>query len=186
MPKTPAEMIEAVTRNLEKNTGKTAAQWSAHLKKSGPKNADEKTQYAWFRAEGLGHVAAKILSGGLKPYEQPDKLVDAQYAGAKKPLRPIYDAVLAAAKKLGKDVVERPCKTYVPLHRAKTFAVVKAEKARVDVGLCLDKSVKPSGRLAVAKHLGSDRVTHKITLSAPTDVNAELKRWLKAAYDEAT
>src|SRR4051812_21144160 len=172
MPKTPAEMIEAVTRNLPKNTGKTADEWKALLAKKGPKGGDGKAQYAWLRAEGLGHVAAKILSGGLAPYQDPDKLVDAQYGGAKKELRPIYEAVLKAAKKLGKDVVARPCKTYVPLHRNKTFAVVKVERARVDVGFCLGRSVKPAGRLAVAKHLGSDRVTHKIELASTKDVDA--------------
>lgn len=185
MPKTPAQMIEAVMRNLEKNSGKTVAQWTALLGKEGPRAGDEKAQYAWLRAQGLGHVAAKIVSGGMKPYDAPQKLVDAQYAGDKKALRPIYEAVLKAARRLGKDVVERPCKTYVPLHRGKTFAVVKAERARVDVGLCLDKKVKAAGRLGVAKHLGSDRVTHKIELTSPKDVDAEVARWLKAAYDEA-
>ena len=184
MPKTPAEMIEAVTRNLQKNTGKTADEWRALMAKKGPKS-DEKAQYAWLKEQGLGHVAAKILSGGLKPYENPAKLVDAQYAGAKKPLRPIYEAVLEAAHKLGKDVLERPCKTYVPLHRAKTFAVVKPERTRVDIGFCLAPSIQPTGRLTLAKHLGSDRVTHKIELTSPKDVNAEVTRWLKAAYNSA-
>lgn len=185
MPLTPAQMIEAVTRNLKKNSGKSAAEWTARLKKSGPHRGDEKAKYAWLREQGLGHVAAKVLSGGLKPYEDPDQLVAAQYAGAKKELRPIYEAVLKAAKRLGKDVVARPCKTYVPLHRSKTFAVVKAERARVDVGLCLGKTVKPSGRLETAKRLGSDRVTHKIALTSARDVDAEVGRWLKTAYDQA-
>jgi uncharacterized protein DUF5655 len=185
MALTPAQMVEAVTRNMQKNTGKTADEWRALLKKSGPKGGDEKAKYAWFREQGVGHVAAKVLSGGLEPYQNPGKLVDAQYAGAKKELRPIYEAVLKAAKKLGKDVVERPCKTYVPLHRSKTFAVVKPERTRVDIGFCLDKSVKSAGRLTVAKHLGSDRVTHKIELSSPKDIDSEVVRWLKAAYEQA-
>jgi len=106
MPLTPAQMIEAVTRNMKKNTGKSADEWAALLKKSGPKNADEKTRYTWFRAAGVPHVAARVLSGGLEKYDEPDKLVAAQYSGAKKSLRPIYDAVVRAAKKLGKDVVQ--------------------------------------------------------------------------------
>jgi len=185
MPLTPAQMIEAVTRNMKKNTGKSADEWAALLKKSGPKNADEKTRYTWFRAAGVPHVAARVLSGGLEKYDEPDKLVAAQYSGAKKSLRPIYDAVVRAAKKLGKDVVPRPCKTYVPLHRSKTFAVIKAEKGRVDVGFCLAKSTRPAGCVTVAKNLGSDRVTHKLELTSPTDVDAELTRWLRAAYDLA-
>src|SRR5689334_12083936 len=118
MPLTPAQMIEAVTRNMKKNTGKSADEWQALLKKSGPKAGDEKVKYTWFREQGAPHVAARVLSGALEKYDEPDKLVDAQYAGAKQELRPIYEAVVKAAKKLGKDVVERPCKTYVPLHRS--------------------------------------------------------------------
>src|SRR5205809_840404 len=124
MAMTPAQMVEAVTRNLQKNTGKTAAEWEALLKKDGPD--DPKAQYQWLREKHrLGHVAAKILSGQLKAYEDTDALVDKQYSGKNAPLRPLYEAVVTAAKKLGKDVTVRPCKTYVPIHRASTFAVVK-------------------------------------------------------------
>jgi hypothetical protein len=183
MPKTPAEMILAVIRNLEKNTGRDEAAWRAVLQKEGPR--DEKAQYDFLRKKGLGHVAAKVLSGGMKPYDAPDQLVDAQYAGDKARLRPIYEAVLAVARELGSDVDAKPCKTYVPLHRSKTFAVVKPERTRVDVGLCLGAGVKPEGRLSVAKHLGSDRVTHKIQLGSPGEVDGELIRWLRRAYESA-
>jgi len=177
-------MIEAVTRNLPKNTGKTADEWKAILAKSGPKEKG-KAQYAWLRKQGLPHVASLIFSGALDVYEDRGALLDAQYAGAKAELRPIYEAVLKAAKKLGKDVEERPCKGYVPLHRSKTFAVVKAERGRVDVGFCLGAKVKAAGRLEVAKRLGPDRVTHKIAVATVKEVDREVAKWLKAAYDEA-
>ena len=177
---TPAQMVEAVTRNLQKNTGKTAAQWSAVLKKSGPD--DPKAQYQWLREKHrLGHVAAKILSGQLKAYEDTDALVDKQYSGKAAALRPLYEAVLAAAKRLGKDVTHQPCKTYVPIHRKSTFAVIKPAPGRVDVGLVLGKT-PPAGRLQKAKRLGSDRVTHKIEVRSKKDIDAELRRWLKKAY----
>ena len=182
MAMTPAQMVEAVTRNMEKNTGKTAAEWTKILKKSGPK--DPEAQYKWLREKHrLGHVAAKVLSGQLKAYEDPDALVDAQYSGKAKALRPLYEAVLAAAKKLGKDVSWQPCKTYVPIHRKNTFAVVKPGAGRVDVGLVLP-GVKENDRLKKAKNLGSDRITHKIELRTRKDLDAEFRRWLKAAYDE--
>jgi uncharacterized protein DUF5655/uncharacterized protein DUF4287 len=180
MAMTPAQMVEAVTRNLAKNTGKTAAEWAALLKKDGP--GDAKAQYKWLREKHhLGHVAAKILSGQLKAYEDTDALVDKQYSGKAAPLRPLYEAVLKAAKKLGKDVEARPCKTYVPLHRKNTFAVLKPGPGRVDVGLVLGKTA-PAGRLEKAKHLGSDRITHKIEVRSKKDIDAELLRWLRKAY----
>jgi hypothetical protein len=178
-------------------------QWSALLKKDGP--AEPKAQYQWLREKHhLGHVAAKILSGQLKAYDNTDALVDKQYSGKAAALRPLYEAVLAAAKKLGKDVTPQPCKTYVPLHHqvrasasaqprrsisprsarlaaSSTFAVIKPGPGRVDVGLVLGKTA-PAGRLQKAKHLGSDRVTHKIEVRSKKDVDAELRRWLKKAY----
>ncbi|HZS42544.1 MAG TPA: DUF5655 domain-containing protein [Polyangia bacterium] len=185
MPKTPGEMIEAVLRNLEKNTGRTQREWEALLAKSAV--VGDRAQYEWLRQKhGLGHVAAKVLSGQLKPYDAPSELVDAQYSGERKKLRPIYEALLAAARKLGPDVKPMPCKTYVPLHRTKTFALIKpTTAARVDLGLCLPKKTRPAGRLAAAKNLGSDRVTHKIELSSPRDVDAEVLSWLKQAYEIA-
>jgi hypothetical protein len=179
MAMTPAQMIEAVTRNLEKNSGKTAPQWKALLKKSGTK--EPKAQYEWLRKQGLGHVAAKVLSGQLAVYAAPDKLVDAQYSGKNKPLRPLYDALVKTVKKLGKDVSLQPCKTYVPVHRKNTFAILKAAPGRVEVGLVLP-GVEESGRLQKVKKLGSDRITHKIEVRSKNDVSAELVRWLKLAY----
>jgi hypothetical protein len=178
-------MIEAVLRNLEKNTGKTQAEWEALLAGSGV--VGDRAQYEWLRQKhGLGHVAAKVLSGQLKPYDAPDALVDAQYSGERKKLRPIYDAVLKAARKLGGDVKSLPCKTYVPLHRTKTFALIKPTTAtRVELGLVLPRRIKAAGRLAPAKNLGSDRITHKIQLSSPKDVDAEVLSWLKQAYERA-
>jgi hypothetical protein len=180
MAMTPAQMIEAVTRNLEKNTGKTAPEWKALLKKSGLKDA--KQQYEWLRKQHhLGHVAAKILSGQLAVYAAPDKLVDAQYSGKKQPLRPLYDALVKTVKKLGKDVSLQPCKTYVPVHRKNTFAIFKPGPGRIDVGLVLPGAAA-GGRLKAAKKLGSDRITHKVEVRTKKDLDAELTRWLKAAY----
>lgn len=182
MPKTPAEMIEAVLRNLPRNTGKTHAEWKAIAKK-GPK--DPKELYRWLKAEhACGHVAALILSGQLVPYEAPEKLVEAQYAGKNAGLLPIYQALVRAAKKLGKDVEPKPCKTYVPLHRSKTFAIIKPGAGRVDLGLVLP-GVEAGGRLKKTKKLGSDRITHQVALTAPSQVDAQVARWLEAAYEQA-
>jgi hypothetical protein len=182
MAKSPAEMIEAVLRNLPKNTGKSAEQWTALLRKSGAKAPKE--QYSWLReVHGVGHVAARVLSGGLQGYDAPEALVDAQYAGERASLRPVYEAVLRAAKRLGPGVAAKPCKTYVPLHNTKTFAVIKAERSRVNLGLCLSDKTKPAGRLLPAAHLGSDRVTHKLELRSAKDVDAEVVRWLRVAYE---
>ena len=47
----------------------------------------------------------------------PDALVETMYAGPKASLRPIYEEFVKLTRKLGKDVVVTPCKTYVGFRR---------------------------------------------------------------------
>jgi len=53
---------------------------------------------------------------------------------------------------------------------------------RVDLGLVLP-GVKARGRLEATITVGGGRVTHRISLRSPKDVDAEVRRCLKAAYD---
>jgi hypothetical protein len=108
-------------------------------------------------------------------------LLDAQFAGAKAPLRQIFDAIESAARKLGSDVEIAPKKTYVSLRGKKQFAIVQASTAtRVDVGLCL-KGERATPRLEPAGSFNS-MVTHRVRLETAKQVDAQLKAWLKAAY----
>ena len=62
--------------------------------------------------------------------------VDRQYTGAKAALRPIYDALAAAATGFGDDVTVEGRGTYTPLVRGRQFvAVAAATRDRVDLGL---------------------------------------------------
>ncbi len=187
MPMTPREMLTAIRANMREKTGKTLEQWVKLVKKDGPD--DPKQWRAWLKSEhGLGHVTAGVVAmeaqgkDRVGVYENPDALVDAMYEGPRAELRPIYEALVKAAQKLGKDVQVSPCKTYVALRRHKQFAIVKPAKTRVDLGLCL-AGVEPDGRLDSSKSRGSDRITHHIKLGTAKEIDAEVKRWLKAAYE---
>jgi predicted transport protein len=181
-------MLTAIRSNMKEKTGKTLEQWVKLVKKDGP--ADPKSWRGWLKsAHGLGHVTAGVVAmeaqgkDRIGVYEKPDELVDAMYSGPKADLRPIHDALVKVASKLGKDVQVSPCKTYVALRRKKQFAIVKpSTKTRVDLGLCLP-DIEPEGRLEPAKSAGSDRVTHHIKLESAKEIDAEVKRWLKAAYE---
>ena len=74
-------------------------------------------------------------------------------------------------------------KTYVTLIRRRQFGIIQAStKTRIDLGLVLP-DVAPKGRLEPSSGLGSDRITHKVVLSKPTDVDDEVTRWIKVAYE---
>jgi hypothetical protein len=182
-------MHAAIIRNLKEKTGRDLAEWIAWLRAEGP--AVREAQVEWLKAKGLGTGQAwVVVEEAARPpdYREPtdEELIDAQYAGLKGGLRPIYSRVINLARQLGPVVAIGVRKTYVALIRAKKFAVVQpTTNTRVDVGLALAGET-PIGRLQPAKNLGSsDRITHKIALNAASEANQELLRWLKKAYERA-
>jgi Domain of unknown function (DUF5655)/Domain of unknown function (DUF4287) len=189
MPKSPGEMIAAVKANMLKNTGKTFEAWVNIAQASGPPTAKE--CYAWLKKEhGVPHLSAEIIADKasgvcqLEAYDNPDALIEAMYAGPKAGLRPIHDELVKLARKLGKDVVVTPCKTYVSLRRKKQFAIVKpTTRTRVDLGFTLS-GVKPQGRLEAMRKAQGDRLSHVIKIESPKDIDAEVKRWLSEAYEQ--
>jgi hypothetical protein len=128
-------------------------------------------------------VAWKVDEDPSAPAATPADLVNAQYAGAKSALRPIYDLLAKEIEGLGEAVLD-PRQTYVSVIRRRQIAVIQAStKTRVDLGLAL-AGVAPDGKLQLAKSsLGSDRITHRVALGSPDDVDAEVIRWLRAAYE---
>ncbi|MBN1449369.1 MAG: DUF4287 domain-containing protein [Bacteroidetes bacterium] len=111
-------------------------------------------------------------------------LIDAQFAGAKSGLRPLYDALIAEVRKFGSDVEIEPKKTYVSLRRSKQFAIVQpATKDRIDLGLNL-KGVDATERLEGGT-VFSGMCTHRVRITAKKDIDAQLRSWLKQAYEQA-
>lgn len=186
MAKSPEEMAASMKANLKEKTGKTLAQWlkiakSSKLEKHGQIVKHLKSEHGM--THGFANlVASEHLSGGKS--ESSDSLVDKQYSGAKEGLRPIYDALIAAIAKFGKDVEVSPKKAYVSMRRNKQFAIIQpSTKDRVDVGINL-KGTEPTDRLEKSGSFNS-MVSHRVRVTAKKEVDAELKKWLKAAYDGA-
>jgi len=187
-------MEDAYRKNLKERTGKSYEEWIRIAKRDGPEGATAKrawlrkehglsSNYAWWvaqGAEGEMDVAAKY---------DPEGMVEELFSGPRAALRPIYDALLRMGLGLGEDVKACPCKTMVPLYRKYVFAEIKpTTQTRVDLGLALGDA-KPAGRLekATDRYL-DDRISHRIPITSPDEIDAEVERWLRAAYargDEA-
>jgi hypothetical protein len=185
----PSEMVAAVLGNLPKKTGKTLEQWIQIVNSSGL--ATRKERVEWLKKEHrLGHVTAQMVVAEAegqpmdKVYGDTDALYEAMFSGPKAGLRPLSDELLKLARKLGKDVKVSPRKTFVTLSRNRQFAVVKpATRTRIDLGLALGDA-KATGRLEEVRGRDSDdRITHRIPVSSRAGIDAELKQWLKRAYD---
>ena len=175
-----SDPMETMKANLLKNTGKSLDQWADLVRRSGlAKHGDQMKLLK--ETHGLGHGYANLICQTAKGrLEAPEyELLAGQYAG-KDALKPVYAALEAYAKSLGKDVEISPKKTSVAFRRSKNFALVTpATKTRIDLGLNL-KGTAPTTRL-LAEKPGS-MCTHKVKLESAADLDAELKAWIKSAY----
>ncbi|HLK37883.1 MAG TPA: DUF5655 domain-containing protein [Polyangiaceae bacterium] len=184
MTERSARWMETVVANCKPNTGRTLAEWTRLARTARLKDA--RGARAWAKAQGLSIVYATALVDQLFPASAgDDALVDAQYSGAKAPLRPIYEAVVGAARRLGPDVAVMPRRSQVTLSRATTFAVVRAgAKDRVDVALKLHGEGATPRLIADPKAAGPDP-SHVVALQSRKDVDRAFVGWLRKAYERA-
>jgi predicted transport protein len=181
-------MRDAILRNLPAKTGRTADQWADLLRAQ--RLADRKEQVAWLKAQGLGTNQAAIVSDYVSRPEvfaerPPEELVDAQYAGEKKALRPLYEQLREELEALGDDVQAEPRQTYVAFTRGRQFALLQpSTKDRIDVGFVLP-DVEPNERLREAGSFGSGRITHRVGLKSDAAIDDDLRAWLLQAYAAA-
>jgi hypothetical protein len=115
--------------------------------------------------------------------------VEEQYAGPKEKLRPVFDELLTLGKSLGSDVKACPCKTIVPLYREHLFAQIKPTmNSRIDLGFALThcKGKLPKPLIDTGGLAKKDRITHRIKIMAAEQIDGEVKKWLKTAYDLGT
>jgi hypothetical protein len=115
--------------------------------------------------------------------EDPTDLIKNQYNG-KDGLLPIYERLLTVVKAFGKDVTVTPKKSSVSIIRKKQFALIKlATKTRIDLGLKL-KDKPTTDRLESSGPFGT-MCTHRVQLSEINQIDSQLKKWLKEAYEKA-
>ena len=172
--------------NLPAKTGKSLDDWLAVCGRSGLEKHGELVKH--LKADhGMTHGFANLVAHQWRQRAAggaPTDPLTAQYAGPKASLRPIYDAVVGAVSGFGDDVEVAPKKTYVSLRRKKQFALIQpSTRTRVDVGINL-QGAPPAGRLEASGSFNA-MVSHRVRLSDPADVDADLAAWLRQAYDAA-
>lgn len=185
----PGFAMEASSaEKLKERTGKTLEDWIKIVKKSGP--TTDKDRRAWLKQEhGITtNYAAWIVEraagrGAPEDYD-PYGMVDAMYAGGKSELRPIHEALVKLGLAIGKDIKACPCSTIVPFYRKHVFAQIKPRtRTTIDFGFALGDT-KAKGRLIdTGGFAKQDRITHKIEITSLADIDDEVKRWLKTAYE---
>lgn len=187
-------MVMKWIEDLPAKTGKSLEEWIKLIKKQGPKSTEARRD--WLKKEyGLGTNSAWWLvdraEGKNTEDADPDAYLEAaegyveeMFTGPKQSLRPIYDRLLKLGLGIGKDVKACPCKTIIPLYRKHVFAQIKpATRTRIDFGFALG-GMKGAGRLIETGGFAKkDRITHRIAITSVDEIDDEVKKWLKTAYD---
>lgn len=187
MPEELDPALAAMIRNLEANTGRPLAGWLELVSSLGPmkygqaaRHLKEERGLTHGYATMLVHLAARSSGAAAAGSE----LLEAQYAGQKAGLQPLYEHLISTVRNSGDDVEVAPRKEYVSLRRSKQFALVQAStRSRLDVGLVL-KGLAPAGRLEAAGSFNA-MVTHRARVESLADIDEELVAWLRQAYAAA-
>ncbi len=185
MAKQPQDAEAAMAQNLAAKTGKSLAEWVEIVRRSGRARHGELVNYLKDE-HGLTHGYANLVVHtalqSAAGASDGAALVDAQYAGAKAGLRPVYEALVAAVRGFGDDVVVAPKKANVSLRRNKQFALLQPSTAtRLDVGINL-KDEPPAGRLEASGSFNA-MVSHRVRVTSAGEIDAELLGWLRKAYE---
>ena len=187
-------MVQKWIDELPAKTGRSLDEWLKLIKNSGLKTEVERRD--WLKSEhGLGTNSAWWLAqrAAGKGAEDSDPeaylraaegYVEKMFSGPKASLRPIYEALLKLGLSMGRDAKACPCQTIVPLYRKHVFAQIKpTTQTRIDMGFAL-KDLKATGRLIdTGGFAKKDRITHRIAITSLADIDDEVKRWMRHAYE---
>jgi hypothetical protein len=187
-------MVQKWMQELPEKTGRSLEQWIVLTKKSGPATETERRE--WLKKEHkLGTNSAAWIAGRLDGKGSEDdspesylktavEWVDAQYSGARASLRPLYERLLELGFSLGRDVKACPCKTMVPFYRNHVFAQIKpSTNTRIDLGFALGNLKTPRRLIDTGGYKKNDRITRRIEVKSKADIDDEVSRWLKKAYE---
>jgi hypothetical protein len=186
-------MIQSAIASLPAKTGRSLDEWIAFVKKHGPAGGAARlewlkrehklgTNYAGWIAE---HADGRGKDGDPDSYlEAAEQYVEDMFSGPKAGLKPMYDALLTIGLSSGTDVKACPLKTVVPIYRHHVIAQIKpTTRTRIDFGLALGRTKVPKRLIDTGGLKKGDRITHRIEVTSRADIDDELKRWLKKAYE---
>jgi hypothetical protein len=179
--------FQAYMDTIEAKTGKKPADFRRLARERGLETYGETV--AWLKAEfALGHGHANAMAHVILETFDHELTIDEQiakhFAGGKAPWRKSYDELIAAVETFGPDIGLSPSSSYISIVRSgKKFAIVQVTSKRLDVGIKL-KDAAAEGRFEAAGAWNA-MVTHRVRVSDPGDVDAELLSWLRRAYEGA-
>lgn len=107
--------------------------------------------------------------------------VEGHFEGKDAGLLQTYQTLLQALRTFG-PVTESPKQTSIHLEKNSGFEGVHPRKSLFNLEFRTDYEIE-NPRVVRAQQLSAKRYEHTVKLEKPTDVDAELLKWLKDAYE---
>ena len=183
--KTPTmdKALQTMIENMPDKTGKSLNEWKSLLKQKSFTKHSEAVNFLKKEHQVTHGFANTIVTLSKEENTPPADLVKNQYKG-KEDLMPIYKKLLSIVESFGEDVTISPKKASVSVIRKKQFALIQpSTKTRIDLGLKI-KDKPTTDRLENSGPFGS-MCTHRVKLSEVSQIDGELREWLKEAYLKA-
>lgn len=183
--------FQGYLKTIKEKTGKTPEEFITLAERKGLMKPGVKPAQiiAWLNADyglGRGHAMAivSILKQQTEPRATSSEKIDRHFAGKKAEWRPAYDALIDKVSAFGSDTDVLAGASYLSLRRSgRKFAIVQVTGDRLDVGIKL-KDAPANDRLEEAGSWNS-MVTHRVRIHKPSEIDKQLLRWIKRAYEAA-
>ena len=177
------QALKTMIDNMPEKTGKSLSEWKVLLKKKVFEKHSEAVNYLKTEHNVTHGFANTIVSLSKEENKNSEDFVASQYNG-KENLYPMYQELITSVNALGSDISITPKKDSVSIIRKRQFVLIKpATKTRIDLGFKL-KDKPTTNRLENSGPFGT-MCTHRVKISELSEIDAELKNWIKEAYDQS-
>ena len=175
--------LKTMIDNMPEKTGKSLGDWKGILKEKAFAKHSEAVKYLKTEHNVTHGFANTIVSLSKEEDASSEDLIKSQYEG-KETLFPIFKELMTFIKALGDDITITPKKGSVSIIRKRQFVLIKpVTKTRIDLGFKL-KDIPTTKRLENSVPFGT-MCTHRVKISALTDIDQELKKWIQEAYQKS-
>lgn len=183
--------FQAYLDNIKAKTGKTPEDFIELAGQKGLLEPGVKASQivAWLKEDfglGYGHAMAivNVFKHATGPKVTGDERIAKLFSGPRTVWRQPYDQLVAELQKFGPDFRVAATDSYISLLRGShKFGIVQVTADRLDVGIKL-KGHDSTDRLQPAGNWNA-MVTHRVQLTSPDQIDAELLNWLHQAYAAA-
>ena len=179
--------FQAYLDTIKAKTGKTPEDFHALAEKKGLRTRPELMK--WLKMDfGLGHGHANLIAAMILHADDeettPEEDVTALFREGRNHWRPAYDSLITKCERFGSAFSVAPTSSYISLLReGRKFAIVQPTTDRLDIGIKL-KYAPSAGRFEAAGRWNA-MVTHRVRISAPEQIDSEVLRWMKKAFEAA-